>query len=50
MTSCRKPHEMTRGETWDTDHRVICVTETTAQPDGHKNGFSVDIVTQSICG
>lgn len=46
----RNPHEMTRGETWSTDHKVICVTETAAQPDGHKNGFAVDLVTKSICG
>lgn len=46
----RNPHEMTRGETWNNAHKVIHVTETTAQPDGHKNGFAVDIVTQSICG
>lgn len=46
----RNPHEMTRGETWNNEHKIVCVTETTAQPDGHKNGFTVDIVTQSICG
>lgn len=46
----RNPHEMTRGETWNTAHKVIYVTETTAQPDGYKNGFAVDLVTRSICG
>lgn len=46
----RNPHEMTRGETWNAEHKVICVTETDAQPDGHKDGFAVDIVTRSICG
>lgn len=45
----RNPHEMTRGETWNDSHKVIYVTETSAQPDGYKNGFAVDIVTQSIC-
>lgn len=49
-TIMRNPHEMTRGETWNTTHKVILVTETTAQPDGYKNGFAVDLVTRSICG
>lgn len=43
-------HEITRGETWNNDHKVIYITETAAQPDGYKNGFAVDIVTRSICG
>ncbi len=46
----RNPHEMTRGETWNDNHKVIYVTETTAQPDGYANGFAVDLVTRSICG
>lgn len=46
----RNPHEMTQGETWNNEHKVIYITETTAQPDGYKNGFAVDIVTCSICG
>lgn len=46
----RNPHEMTQGETWNNEHKVIYITETTAQPDGYKNGFAVDIVTRSICG
>lgn len=46
----RNTHEMTRGETWNSEHKVIYITETTAQPDGYKNGFAVDIVTRSICG
>lgn len=44
-----KPHTLTRG-TWNSEHKVIYITETAAQPDGHKNGFAVDIVTGSICG
>ena len=43
-------HEITRGETWNNEHKVIYITETTVQPDGYKNGFAVDIVTRSICG
>lgn len=46
----RNPHEITRGETWNNEHKVIYITETTAQPDGYKSGFAVDIVTSSICG
>lgn len=46
----KNPHEITQGETWTNEHKVIYITETTAQPDGYKNGFAVDIVTRSICG
>lgn len=46
----RNSHEMTQGETWNKEHKVIYITETKAQPDGYKNGFAVDIVTRSICG
>lgn len=46
----RNPHEMTQGETWNNEHKVIYVTETETQPDGYKDGFAVDIVTRSICG
>lgn len=46
----RNHHEMTQGETWNNEHKVIYVTETEPQPDGYKNGFAVDIVTRSICG
>lgn len=44
------PHEITRSETWNNEHKVIYITETTAQPDGYKNGFAVDLATRSICG
>ena len=46
----KNPHEITLGETWNNEHKVIYITETTVQPDGYKNGFAVDIVTRSICG
>ena len=46
----RNPHEMTQGETWNNEHKVIYITETATQPDGYKSGFAVDIVTRSICG
>lgn len=46
----RNPHEITQGETWNNDHKVIYITETAAQPDGYKSGFAVDIVTGSVCG
>lgn len=46
----RNPHEITRGETWNNEHKVIYITETAAQQDGYKSGFAVDIVTRSICG
>ena len=46
----KKPHTVTRGETWNNEHKVIYITEKESQADGYKNGFAVDIVTHSICG
>lgn len=43
-------HEITRGETWNNEHKVIYVTEKAVQEDGYSNGFAVDLVTGSICG
>ena len=43
-------HEITRGETWNSEHKVVYVTEKAAQEGGHRNGFAVDLVTGSICG
>lgn len=40
---------LTRG-TWNSEHKVIYVTEKAAQEDGYSNGFAVDLVTGSICG
>lgn len=45
-----KPHTVTRGETWNNEHKVIYVIEKAVQKDGYRNGFAVDIVTRSICG
>ena len=46
----KRPHEMTHGETWNAEHKVIYITETTPDPDGHRDGCAVDIVTRSIVG
>lgn len=37
-------------ETWNADHKVVNVTSRTADEDGHRPGFAVDLVTRSICG
>lgn len=44
-----KPHTLTRG-TWNSEHKVVYVTEKAVQEDGYSNGFAVDLVTKSICG
>lgn len=44
------PHIYKRTETWNDQHKVIDVLEVEAEENGHRNGFSVDIVTKSICG
>ena len=46
----KRPHDMTRGETWNAEHMVVYVTETTPDPDGYRAGCAVDIVTRSIVG
>ena len=45
-----KPHTVERSETWNENHKVLNVFETKPQQDGHRNGFSVDLITKSICG
>lgn len=36
-------------ETWNNDHKVINIIEKNSRDD-NKNGFSVDLVTNEICG
>lgn len=38
-----------KAETWNDEHKVLNVIEKNAC-DYHNNGFSVDIVTNKICG
>ena len=44
------PHTVTRGETWNEAHKVVEILATTPDPDGHRPGCAVDIVTRSIVG
>ena len=44
------PHTVERGETWNTDHKVVNVLEVEPQADGYRAGFAVDLVTRSIVG
>ena len=37
-------------ETWNADHKVVNVISRTADEDGYRPGFAVDLVTRSICG
>lgn len=45
-----KPHTIERSETWNENHKVFNVLEAEPQFDGRRNGFSVDLVTRTICG
>lgn len=45
-----KPHTVERSETWNHEHKVLNVLEAEPQSDGYRHGFSVDLITQSICG
>ena len=37
-------------ETWNNDHKVVRVVSDSPDPDGHRDAFEFDVVTQMICG
>jgi hypothetical protein len=39
-----------KGETWNSEHKVINVLNVYPDADGYRGGFAVDIVTGDICG
>lgn len=45
----KNPYIIKKGETWNNDHKVLNIIEKNSS-DNHKNGFSVDLVTNKICG
>ena len=45
-----KPHTYEQGGTWNDEHKVIDVIEIAEQEDGYRQGFSIDLITRSICG
>lgn len=44
----KKPYIIIKTETWNNEHKVINIIEKNTLD--HKNGFSVDLVTNKICG
>ena len=44
----KNPYIIRKTETWNNDHKVLNIIENNTLD--HKNGFSVDIVTMTICG
>ena len=44
-----KYHIKNDNETWNSIHKVLNIIEKNSN-DNHKNGFSVDLVTNKICG
>ena len=46
----KNPHTYEQTETWNEQHKVIDVLEIETGTEGYRNGFSVDIVTKSVCG
>lgn len=46
----KNPYIIRKTETWNNGHKVLNIIEKVASQDGHKNGFSVDLVTMKICG
>ena len=49
-TIWENPHIIIRSDTWNNDHRVLCISSTVPDEDGYHAGCSVDIVTRSIVG
>ena len=44
------PHLIEKSETWNNEHKVLNVLSNKPDIDGYKNGFQIDLVTNSICG
>lgn len=45
----KNPYIIRKTETWNNDHKVINIIEKNSRDD-NKNGFSVDLVANRICG
>ena len=46
----KNPHTVSKSGTWNSEHKVLTISEQLDGVDGYKNGFQVDLVTMSICG
>ena len=44
----KNPYIIMKTETWNNEHKVLGIIEKNTLD--HKNGFSVDLVTNKICG
>ena len=44
----KRPYIIRKTETWNNEHKVLNIIEKNTLD--HKNGFSVDLVTNKICG
>lgn len=44
----KNPYIIRKTETWNSSHKVLNIIENNTLD--HKNGFSVDLVTNKICG
>lgn len=45
----KNPCIIRKTETWSNEHKVLNIIEKNSS-DNHNNGFSVDLVTNKICG
>lgn len=45
----KNPYIIKKTETWNTSHKVLDIIEKNSRDD-YNNGFSVDLVTNKICG
>lgn len=46
----KNPHTVTKSGTWNSEHKVLTISELEPGEDSYKYGFQVDLVTMSICG
>lgn len=46
----KNPHAIEKSETWNDEHKVIHIIELNIDPYGHSDSYSIDLVTESICG
>jgi hypothetical protein len=41
---------LVKSEEWNDSHKVIDIISNIEDADGHRDSFSIDIVTRKICG
>lgn len=45
-----KPHFIVETGTWNNDHKVVNIVALEPDEDGHRDSYSIDLITREICG